>query len=118
MEKNYLKEVSQIILEQLKVKTTELWAWGAKDFVYLERTVDKMKCPALMFSIRTPKVLRGGKVIISLNEGADEYIVEAVRVRNGIETLIGKETNVYCDELHDRINSLIEDKETFCNAFF
>lgn len=116
--KNYTKEVAQIILNQLNVIRTELWAWGAKNYVCLNRKVEGMSCPALMFSIRTPKIQRGGRVIISYNEGTDTYIVEAIRVVKGEEKLIGINKEVYCDELHNAINLLIEDEETYLKVCF
>ena len=117
-EKNYTKEIAQTILNQLNVIKTELWAWGAKNYVYLNRNVESMSCPALMFSIRTPKIQRGGRVIISYNEGTDTYIVEAIRVVKGEEKLLGINKEVYCDELHNAINLLIEDEETYTKVFF
>lgn len=118
LDTNYTKEVAQTIYAQLNVIKTELWAWGAKDYVYLNRKVENMSCPALMFSIRTPKIQRGGRVIISYNEGTDTYIVEAIRVTKGEEKLIGINKEVYCDELHNAINLLIEDEETYTKILF
>jgi len=118
MEEEYLKAVSKTIYQQLSVNKRELWAWGSKNFCYLERKVEDKSCPALIFTIRTPKVLRGGRVIISLDEGADEYIVEAIRIISGVEKLIGKQTGVFCDQLHGVINSLIEDKESYTKVLF
>lgn len=112
MEKSYVKKVADTILEQLKVVRTELWAWGAKNYYYIEREVEGVKYPALMFTIRTPKVKRGGRVIISLNDGSDEYIVEAIRVPGDKEFSIGIVKEIHAEELHSTINSLIEDEET------
>lgn len=111
--KEYLQEVATIILQQLKANPIELIAWGAKNFCFLERTIGDKSYPALRFSIRTPLVRAGGRVIISYDEGCDSYIVEAIRVRAGKETLLGKVEDVHCFELHDIINSLIEDEESY-----
>ncbi len=118
IEKVYLREVAETILQQLYIKKTELWAWGAKNFFFLEREIDGIKCPALMFSIRTPKIERNGRVIISLDQEADQYIVEAIRISKGIEKEVGQKTGIFCDQLHNAINSLIEDKETYTKVFF
>lgn len=118
MDKSYLKSVANIILDQLKVVRTELWAWGAKDYYYIEREIDGIKYPALIFTIRTPKVKKGGRVIISLNDGTDEYVVEAIRKSGAKEFPIGLINGVHAGELHDVINSLIEDKETMTNILF
>lgn len=118
LEPNHTREVADIILAQLRVIRTELWAWGAKNYTYLNRKVNDISCPALMFSIRTPKIQRGGRVIISLNEGTDTYIVEAIRVNGCKESLIGVREEVYCDELHNVINSLIEDEDTYTKVIF
>lgn len=118
IEKTYLQEVAKTILSQLNMRKMEVWAWGSKEFYYIEREVEGARHPALMFSIRTPKVRRGGRVIISLNEGADEYIVEAVRIFKETEKPLGKKTGVHFPELHSVINSLIEDKETYTLACF
>lgn len=118
MQDSNLKEIAQIILSQLNVRKTEMWAWGAKNYCYLERNINDNKYPAFQFSIRTPKVLRGGKVIISLDEGADEYIVEAIRMSKGIEKQLGKREMVHCGELHDVINSFIESEETYTKVYF
>lgn len=118
MDKEYVKGIAETIKSQLYCNKMEVWAWGSKDFFYLEREHGEKKYPALMFSIRTPKLQRGGKVIISYNDGTDEYIVEAVRVIKGEETSIGKTEGVFCDQLHQVINSLIEDKETYAKVYF
>lgn len=115
---NYRKEIASIIYSQLKMRIIELMAWGAKDFMSLNRTIDNESYPALIFSIRTPKVKRGGRVIISLNEGSDTYIVEAVKITGGKEKLLGIEKEVYCNELHNTINYLIEDEESYHKIFF
>lgn len=115
---NYLENVGKVIMEQLYLKPMEIWAWGSQKFLYLERKVNGKTYPALMFSIRTPKIKRGGRVIISLNEGTDTYIVEAIKIYGGVENEIGKCTGVYFDELHDVINSLIETKETYKTVIF
>lgn len=117
MEESYLKEISNTILSQLNIRRTEMWAWGAKNYYYLERSIEDDKYPAFQFSIKTPKIRRGGRVIISLDEGTDTYIVEAVRIFKGEEKIIGKKVGVFCDQLHDIINSLIEDEETYTNIF-
>lgn len=116
--KNHVKEVAEIILNQLNSNLHEMWAWGATDYCYLEREVDGIKQPAFMFSIRTPKIKKGGRVIVSLNEGADTYVVEAIKIYKNKETLIGVVKDVYFDTLHSSINSLIEDKESFTQVFF
>jgi len=116
--KTYVKEVAETIRAQLNCNITEVWAWGSKDFYYLEREHNGVKYPALMFSVRTPKIKKGGRVIITYNDGADEYIVEAVRVVNGKEIPVGKREGIYFDQLHQVINSLIEDKETYTKVFF
>lgn len=117
MEKAYIKEVAETIKKQLYANISEVWAWGSCDFYFLERKHDEETSPALMFSIRTPKIPKGGKVIISL-DWCDEYIVEAVRIINGKEFLIGKEKGVYAFQLHDIINSLIEDEESYKTIVF
>lgn len=66
-------EVAKTIMEQLNMRITEVWAWGSKDFIALKRN----NRPALMFSINTPKVKKGGRVVISLDFDSDTYIVEA-----------------------------------------
>lgn len=113
IESSHLQEVAQIIRNQLYIRRFEMWAWGSNNFYCLEREVDGQKHPALKFSIRTPKVKRGGRIIISLNEGSDEYIVEALRISKGSEISLGKITGVHCNELHSVINSLIETEETY-----
>lgn len=117
-EGDYIKEVAGTILSQLKVYQTELWAWGANNFLYREREVDGAIFPALMFSVRTPKIKSGGRVIISYNVGTDEYIVEAIKVIKDKETSLGIQHGVYCDSLHSVINSLIEDKKTYTQVLF
>ena len=112
MDKEYVKSVAETILAQLNYVKTEVWAWGSKDFMFLERDVDGSILPALIFSIRTPKVPKNGKVIISYALGEDTYIVEAVTIKNGVETKIGMIKDVYFDNLHSTINSLIETKDT------
>lgn len=113
------KGIAKVILSQLKVNTPELWAWGSNNYVHIYRGESEEKMlPALMFTIRTPKVKRGGRVIISLNEGLDDYIVEAIRVHGKEEISLGKSEGVYFNELHRVINSLIEDEETYTKVTF
>lgn len=118
VEKNYVKNIADIIMEQLMTDRMEVCAWGSKNFFYLERNIEGKSYPALIFTIRTPKIKKGGRVIISYNEGVDTYIVEAVKMIKEKEILIGKKDDVYCDELHSVINSLIEDEETYRLVYF
>lgn len=113
MESKYIKEIAEIILSQLQANRPELWAWGSKNFVYRDYIIDDNHYPSLEFQIKTPKIKKGGRVIISLDQGSDSYIIEARRKFGEKDTLIGRRTDVYCNELHSVINSLIEDKETF-----
>ena len=109
----YTRAVAKTIFEQLRYKPMEVLAWGSKDFRPIEREFEGVKYPAIIFSIRTPKIRRGGRVIVSYNGGYDHYMVEAVRIIGGKENLIGSVDGVYVDQLHDVINSLIEDEDTY-----
>lgn len=110
IKKDYLRSVTETIRKQLYCNIAEVWAWGAKDFFCLEREHNGVKYPALMFTVRTPKIKTDGRVIITYNEGTDEYIVEAVKASKGEISVLGKAEGVCCDQLHQIINSLIEDK--------
>lgn len=111
-------EVAKTILDQLLTNKTEVWAWGSKNFTSLNRSVDGLSHPALMFSVRTPKVKTGGRVIVSLDYATDTYVVEALRLNSSKEISLGIIKDVYCEELHNAINTLIEDKETYCSVIF
>lgn len=115
---DYIYEVVQNILYQLKTNSRELIAWGSKGFTALEYEIDSQRYPTLRFSIRTPKVKSGGFVYIAYVPGYDTYIVQAVKVRGDKVTILGTQYDVYFDMLHDVINSLIEDPETYSQMFF
>ncbi len=112
IDRNHVKEVSETIFNQLRSNPIEFFAWGSKNFYYMTREVNGEKYPALKFSVRTPKLKVGGRVIVSYNVSKDVSIVEAIRKKGDEETLIGKTEEVYCDQLHEAINDLIETEET------
>lgn len=114
----YVKEVADIILQQLRGNIIELAAWGSKDFMYFDKDIDGVKMPTLSFKIRTPKVKTGGYVQISLDEYEDLYIVEALRIHGSKRNQIGLVKSVNFEDLHIRIRDLIEDEESLKIALF
>lgn len=112
-----IKEVAQTILGQLNLNRMEVFAWGSKDFKAIYEQVDEEKLPGLMWSIRTPKIRKGGRVQILLNFN-DAYIVRAFRLINDERKDMVVESDIYFDQLHDVINSLIEDNETLNTIIF
>lgn len=113
LDSSIINNVANVIHKQLMSDIIRVWAWGSKDFTAIERFVQDEYRPALVFSIRTPKIKRGGKVIISLNEGSDTYIVEALRIHGADVDIVGMKTDVFADQLYDVIDDLIEDEETY-----
>ena len=116
--KDYVTEVAQIILSQLLLDKNEVAAWRSTDFICFDKKIDGFDMPTLSFKIRTPKVPNGGYVQISLDEGRDVYVVEAIRITGPQKEQLGFLREVYCDELHMRIRDLIEDEESLKTIFF
>lgn len=114
----YVKDIAGVILSQLCANRMELMAWGSEEFICLDKEVNGYQMPTLSFKIRTPKVPKGGHVQISLNEGEDLYVVEAIQIEQGHIKSLGIVEQVYAEDLHYIINGLIEDKETMTQAIF
>lgn len=102
MEAQYVNEIAQTILSQIKMTTQPnvYWSWGAKGFV---ATIFN-NMPALKF--RVSGLNYSGYVIVSLNEGSDTYEIYKMKVKT-------KETekvydDVYCDQLGELLDKLIE----------
>lgn len=96
----------------------EVFAWETEDFTCFDKQIDGFDMPTLCFKIRTPKVPTGGFVLISLDEGLDLYVVEAIRINGSKREQLGFIREVYCDELHTRIRDLIEEEDSLTKAFF
>ena len=91
--------VANEILRQIKaVDRWALGAWGAKDFIG-----DKN---ALIFRVRGPKMMTGGKIKITLN-GKDYYDVEAFQIRAGKVKLLKKLDDIDIENLVKAIDGLV-----------
>ena len=115
---NHQVEIAKTITEQIRATDhSALAAWGAKNFVALQEgevaTVPGHRfgyvLGGLQFSIRTPKIQRGGKVLVYLTPN-DTYTVRAGRTVKYEWKDIEIAKDVYCDNLVAVIDSIIEDK--------
>jgi hypothetical protein len=70
----------------------------------------------LQFKFRTPKYPKGCILFIYLM-GDDTYSIQIIRINGTKFTEIVWRDNVYCDELVDVIDGLIENKRVPSNVF-
>lgn len=101
--------IANTIIQQ--IKATDFWslgAWGAQKYVALPDGV--------RFKIRTPRVRSGGYVEIRLDEGLDLYNVRVIRVHGTTITELDSATGIYCDQLVEIIDGMIEYKREVAAA--
>lgn len=91
--------VAQVILQQLKASASRrMMCWGTRDFIGMPN--------GLRF--RVSGLLHRGYVYVIYAQGSDTYTVQIANIRKR-EWIVKKEvTEVYCDNLGDVIDGLVE----------
>lgn len=102
-------EIANTILDQIRATDRmALWAWGAKDFVALGGSDDKVgevSLGGIQFKVNGMK--HKGTVIVKLMAN-DTYTVVLGKVWKGEWKLKSSTDDVYCDNLMEVIDGLIE----------
>jgi hypothetical protein len=102
-------EIANTILDQIRATDRmALWAWGAKDFMALNGSDDKAKEVSLggvQFKVNGAK--HKGTVVVNLMAN-DTYTVTIGSVRKGEWKVKTITDDVYCDNLMEIIDGLIE----------
>jgi hypothetical protein len=106
-----MKEIAMTIIDQIRCSDRmALMAWGASNYVSLcEGEIPEIGyiLGGIQFNVRGAKVNRGGRVIVYLM-GNDTYTVRVGRVYNGQWKDIKIVNEVYCDNLMEIIDNIIE----------
>lgn len=107
--------VAQGILDQIKMgDKMALIAWGANQYGALPETNTHLG--GIEFKIRTPLYQRGVRVQVLLN-GCDLYDIRVLKVSTKEVKEIEKIEDIYCDQLVEVIDSMIE-KDKKAVVFF
>lgn len=104
------RNIAQTILSQ--IKATDFWAlgaWGARNYVSYSEGQQEVGyiLGGVQFDVSGLKLPRGGKVIVYLM-GNDTYTVRVVKVWGTKVSEVAKVSDVYCDELMNVIDRIIE----------
>ena len=103
METQQIKFVAQGIRDVFRRFTPVIMSWGA---IHFKETVYN-NMPGLRFSVKG--FLFQGTVVVVLNMGADLYEVYCL---DAAENVVKSRDGVYCDELVDVIDELVEKDST------
>ncbi len=99
MDTKYINEMAEYILSIIRMGGSVTWSWGPKSF----QAMAYKGMAALRFSVSG--FLHKGKVIVSLNAGADCFEVYCV---DNKENVLAAKDDVYLNELVEVIDRLIE----------
>ena len=100
-------EIAKTIQRQIIAQSpTALMSYGAKDYVALNET-DKRHGG---FQFRTNGLKHKGLVLINLMFN-DTYTIETVKVRKGEVKVCDSYDDVYCDQLIEVLDHMIEGKQ-------
>lgn len=105
-------QISTTILDQ--IKTLDHWAlgaWGARQFVTINPGPSTPEIGPVLggvsFKIKTPKYMKGVKVLVYYTAD-DLYNIRVCRIINFNITEIKTVTGIYCDQLVEIIDGIIE----------
>lgn len=101
-------EIANTILDQIRATDRmALWAWGAKDFVALNGSSETNRVSLGGIQFKVSGMKHKGTVIVNLMAN-DTYTVVIGNVRKGEWKVKSSTDDVYCDNLMEVIDGLIE----------
>ena len=114
MENSKVFQIAKTIQQQINYGGKNIvWSWGARGYVC---GVDNNDEAYLQF--RVSGFLHKGLVRVTLNEGKDLYTVQTLKVKGGIAIAIKTVTDVFCEDLTEIIDGLVEKDYTKTDAAY